>query len=609
MGLTSERILTIWTSAAFDAIFVTALVLIALLPARWMARLTRRAQEAWLIVLVAAALLVALVIALGVVERWLSSPSVPRIAVLAIGSGGLGLVIGGIAMALGWSGRIVSLRVATIMAVVALVVATGLAGFGAPHSTAGSAPPPDRPNLVLISIDTLRADHLGAYGYDRNTSPNLDALALRGTLFETTVVHSNWTLPSHATLFTGLDPFAHGAFGVNSKLAKEHLTLAERLQAAGYRTAAWVGMRPHSYVGAERNFDQGFGSYLHIPHARRFRQGLIARLVDQLVGVFVYRGVGEAGAQVDALLRFLQADHELPFFAFLHLYDTHSRSSGLPYASPRPFLDQFCGDELEGYDGCDTSGACATEHLLRMNAGSEAQPDTRKKDALVCLYDGAIAYVDHELGRIFSLLDRAPFAGRTVIVVTSDHGENFYERGRGGHSFLYEETARVPLIIVAPDGVPGIRVAGVARGVDLLPTILELLGLPLGGTIQGSSLAQVIRAGRVVKESLPVNSLGRYPNEIRTLRTREFKYIQNRPLPGDRFGRASEELYDLGRDPHEQHNLARLRPERLAELRAAMAAREAKSTAILKSLLNGEVEKILVPEAEAARLRSLGYVE
>jgi arylsulfatase A-like enzyme len=188
--------------------------------------------------------------------------------------------------------------------------------------------------------------------------------------------------------------------------------------------------------------------------------------------------------------------------------------------------------------------------------------------------------------------------------VTSDHGENFFERGIGGHRHLYEETARIPLIISVPGTEEARRVEGVARGIDLVPTLLDLLGIPAEGTLQGRSLASFVRQGGRAPE-MPVASLGRNPGEIRTLRSKGLKYFQLQLGPTQSI----EEIYDLGRDPRERHDLAKSQPARLLELRRAMSQAESEGEALRRELFGTGPSPIEVPEVEAERLRALGYAD
>ncbi len=150
------------------------------------------------------------------------------------------------------------------------------------------------PNLIRVSIDTLRADHLGTYGYSKPTSPRLDALGVGGAVFENAYAPAQWTLPSHVSMFTGLDPLAHGVLYPKQSLALEHLTLAERLEAQGYDTVGFIAARRFSFLGADRNIDQGFESYQHSPYPRRFRKGVLLRWLDYAAFKYLDRGLGQA---------------------------------------------------------------------------------------------------------------------------------------------------------------------------------------------------------------------------------------------------------------------------------------------------------------------------
>jgi choline-sulfatase len=423
-----------------------------------------------------------------------------------------------------------------------------------------SAPPPARrPSLLLVTIDTLRADHSSAYGYARDTTPVLSRLAREGALVEQAYAPTATTAPSHASLLTSLYPLSHGVLRNMRPLAASHVTLAERLQAAGYATGAVVS----SLVLTRRwGFAQGF-SFFH----------------DELRG----RDAGgghtpgtpardrRADATTDIALEWLaERDRRAPFFLWVHYFDPHA-----PYAPPAPFDTMF--EPAEG-------GALAKQ---------------------VAAYDGEVAFVDHELGRLLGAVDPE----RTLVVATSDHGEGLEQHGIMGHELhLYEEAVRVPLVWRFPAKVrPSTRLAGPVEHVDIVPTILDLLGLPAEApALQGRSLAGAL-AGKPSRASH-----GRMVFLQRASRTRWGDEIVARGAKfGVRFGRwkyieaeeeGTRELYDLERDPGETVNLAGREP--------AEAARLARAIAAFRARYDRGASPAEEPEADVREdLKALGYTQ
>jgi arylsulfatase A-like enzyme len=480
----------------------------------------------------------------------------------------------------------------------------------------GSREAPTRsPNIILISIDTLRADHLGAYGYARDTSANLDALARDGTLFEHAFAQSPWTLPSHASMMTGLGPVAHGAMDLRGALSEAHETLAERLAREGYDAAAFVGGTRSSFIGAERGLDQGFGFYGHYPHPRPGWGGLLARRLDHARLKWIDRHVGNADAEIAASLRWIETRANQPFFLFLHLFDVHSKTVKLPYEAPEPFRERFCAgvDGVE-FDGCGRAGHCASEYLHDLWSGAVASPSPQTIGRMQCLYDGGIAFVDDELGRLFGALRCLGLWENTLVVVTSDHGEAFFEHGVPDHTELYDEVLHVPLILRGP-GIPkGQRSAESARTVDIAPTILALAGgaaqlgdgrnlFPLPANREGDA-----QGGEVADLAVNKNR-----GDSASLRRGQWKYAVHEPTEHPRVApRPAEELFDLASDPEERTNLVRTASDgRVEELRNELKrVRDQQAERLRERLANGAgATRVHLDADEIERLRVLGYVE
>ncbi|HEY3174514.1 MAG TPA: sulfatase [Candidatus Polarisedimenticolia bacterium] len=420
------------------------------------------------------------------------------------------------------------------------------------------SPDPARPNLLLISLDTLRADHLGAYGYRRPVSPNIDRLAREGTLFERALAQAPWTTPSHMTLFTSLFPSVHAVDAPTTnrqrRLADDKRVLAEILHDAGYATAAFTGS---GAISALYGFWRGFSVYDETDHDDPARGG------EDISGVF------------EGASRWLVDHHDRPFFMFFHSYEVHG-----------PYIHQaFAGEATVG-------------------------DETQKVTAL---YDGDILYADGFIGQLISLLDGLGVKQRTIIVLLSDHGEELQARYPGkrighGHT-VYDELLHVPLIFVAPGRVsPGARVRQMVQTIDVMPTLLEMLGLPAPPGIQGVSFARVFRGEPIVERHAFAEATNNGP-ERKTLRDGRYKYIKVFPRT-DRTAREipvpipEEEFFDLETDPEERRSIMELGGPALDELRRQLSA----IVALNMSRRSQAPEQVL-DEETIRRLKALGYIQ
>jgi arylsulfatase A-like enzyme len=435
----------------------------------------------------------------------------------------------------------------------------------------------------MVSIDTLRADRLGAYGHDRPTSPRLDGLAAEGVLFANAFSHSSKTAPSHMTLMTGLYPEAHRVANVfsNSRrsdsrsLSPEIPLLAEILRDAGYSAAASVS---GGNIRGEIGFSRGFDAYAEHP-------------MRDAVGLF------RAGvAQLDDLAR-----GDEPFFLFIHTYQVHA-----PYFSPQRYRERFVDPAYAGEIIGDRG------ELQRRSGGSYRRiheeffrrvdrEDERDARHLLDLYDACIRYTDDQLGALLDRIDALGLADDTVVIVLSDHGEEFGEHGRFEHDALWEELLRIPLVLRVPErirpGWSGRRVENVVGLVDVLPTLLELLDLPVPSHLQGQSLVAVVDGEAPTRPWLFAQD--RDPGGA-SLRDGDGKLVRNHR--GEAW-----QLFNLARDPAERHDESTLRPDR----KRAAARRIARIIADSRAYwpLAGEGEP-LAPDSELQeQLKALGYVD
>jgi arylsulfatase A-like enzyme len=394
-------------------------------------------------------------------------------------------------------------------------------------------------NLLLITLDTTRADRLGAYGYHVQT-PSLDRLAEEGVLFEQAVSPVPFTLPAHGSLFTGRFPPSHGVRGNGGVFDAGHTTLAEVLEAAGFRTAAFVG----SYVlDSVWGLDQGFDLYsdgFDAPEFTWLPRGQLQRPADRVA---------------DAALRWIHEAQSSRFFAWLHFYDPHA-----PYRPPEPYRT--------------------------VHADSP--------------YDGEIAFVDAQIGRVLRFLEERRLLDRTIVVAIGDHGESLGDHGEQTHGFfVYESVIHVPFIVRAPfSRIRGTRVSAVTRTVDVMPTVLDLLGLRPQPHVEGTSLAPLM-SGVARDPGLHAYAETLFPrqrfgwSDLRSIRSGRFKLIAAPRM----------ELYDLSTDPREETNLYdthRRLGERLAARLHLLERRFGPA--------RPEASAAPLSPVEAARLATLGYV-
>jgi len=376
------------------------------------------------------------------------------------------------------------------------------------------------PNVVIYLVDTLRADHLGLYGYERDTSPMLDRWAAGAVVFERAYAPSSWTRPSIVSLLSGLDPIRHGVEDRLDVVPEDVRLLSEHLQARGYATFAAV---TNPNVLPEWGFGRGFEFFEDLDAA-----GHGAR-ADAVTDWVVTR--------LDTLTR------RRPFFLYLHLLDPHA-----PYDPPPPFDDRY--------------------------PRSPALPADRS----IGRYDGEVAFVDAEFGRLLGALARQGLADDTLLIFVSDHGEELMEHGSMGHGYsLFEEVVRVPLVMHLPRGArAGTRVAAPVSLVDVVPTVLSRLGLPPAPDVDGRDLSPLLDGRDRDFENrelvLSLYTTGTRSNLVRGLLEGPLKYLR-RSRPTE-----SEALFDLERDPHETQDRAALEPGARQRLAAALDARIAQTS-------------------------------
>jgi arylsulfatase A-like enzyme len=435
--------------------------------------------------------------------------------------------------------------------------------WGDPKLLSVPPEPVRRPNLILISVDTLRADHLGLYGYARDTSPNLDRWAAeRAAVFDAFTAASTHTGPSHMTLFTSLPPSVHGVQGHFSPLRARVSTLPELLRASGYATAAFTGGGPlHPRIG----FGRGFDVYRVDPEANR-------------------AGASQAERMVERAQDWLTAQRQRPAFLFLHTFQAHT-----PYAPPERYRSRFEAEERADLETAQTP-------LAQRTAQHRAN------------YDREIRHVDDVLGDLFDWLDREGFTNDTIVVLLSDHGEEFREHGLMGHATLpFQSVLHVPLIIAGP-GIAAQRIEEPIDHASLLPTLLELLEIEPSDPTRGYSFAPRLRgpsgpraARALVSEAWELPDGFEAPSLA--IRVGRNKLIRARSGAGEQ-----SVLFDLSTDPGEQQ--PNVRGDEADRLRAALTAYERDVKQLTQRLRETADDAPVAPPPEAEqRLRELGYIE
>jgi arylsulfatase A-like enzyme len=353
-------------------------------------------------------------------------------------------------------------------------------------------------NLILISIDTLRADHLGSYGYYIEMSPNIDNFASEGVRFSRAISQSSWTLPAHASLFTGFYPSSHGAVNKQRSIPPSFLMLGEILRNAGYRSAAFTG---GGYLNPKYGFEQGFMDYRHFN-----------RLDSDDVWSFV-DGVGER-----------------PFFLFLHTYNVHN------YYVPPDLMGFISGEFKEDYQELENIMSFVENHLLE-DLDEESR---RVMEHLHDRYNISILAIDQQFGSFWRGLEEKGLLDNTIVVFFSDHGEEFGEHGRTFHGgTLFNDQVHVPLLMKLPDGIAKRKVVKeVVELMDVFPTVLEYLGLPVPEGIDGQSLVPLIEGEDVSIDGLGFSELSYHITEKYAVCGESMKLVyspvtENLPLPGN----------------------------------------------------------------------------
>jgi arylsulfatase A-like enzyme len=440
-------------------------------------------------------------------------------------------------------------------ATVVVLAAAGLLAANSPPPAAGGAPAAAALGCILISIDTLRADHLGAYGYGLPTSPEIDGFRRDAVLFSAAIAQAPSTLASHASMLTSLLVPQHGAsFKLGTALAPEVTTLAEILREHGIHT---LSFNEGGQIAPRSGLGRGFNHYRSTP---------------------IGPGSSSLASEVGRAAAWLRSHRGQPFFLFLHTYQVHH-----PYTPDPRHLAMV---EAAAYRGLLPAGETPLAVLDAVNQGqlALARADLRH---IVATYDAQVRAMDDGFGELIAFLKEQGLYDRTTIVFTSDHGEEFGEHGRvGWHSHtLYDELLRVPLLIKYPSGAhAGETVRRQVRVVDVAPTVLASLAVAPPAGLQGLDLTPLVR-GRPEPARLAVSNLD--GGGVASIRTLRWKLVGNH-------------LFDLARDPGETRDVS----SRYGEIAAYLGGRR---QALLAAAPSHAGPRVDLAGEDAASLRSLGY--
>ncbi|MEA5388231.1 sulfatase [Haloarculaceae archaeon H-GB11] len=485
-------------------------------------------------------------------------------------------------------------------------------------------------NVLFVVMDTVRKDNLSVYGYDRETTPNLAEFADEATVFEQAVAPAPWTLPVHASMFTGLYPSEHGASQENPYLEGAR-TLAESLSAAGYDTSCYSS---NAWITPYTNLTDGFddqdnffqvmpGEFLSGPLSKAWKtmndsdtlRGVADRIVE--IGNFFHEHLAAGGGGdsktpkvIDRTQSFVD-DSDGPFFSFINLMDAH-----LPYHPPEEFAEEFA-------PGVDSTEVC--QNSKEYNSGAR-DIDDDEWDAITGLYDAEIAHIDDQLGRLFDHLKAEGLWEETMVVVCADHGELLGEHALYGHEFcIYDPLVNVPLLVKHPDLETGRDESTQVETLDLYHTVLDATGATgLGEPLdEGRSLLSdtypegkdddvayveyhrpVVELNQLENKAssagIDLDEQSRFYSRMRAARRPDAKYIRNERIP--------DEAYRLDSDPGERENVAREGDAAIAEVEAALSAFEERVGGEWSDVDGDDVLSDMGDEAKD-RLRDLGYID
>ena len=434
----------------------------------------------------------------------------------------------------------------------------------------------DKPNIILIISDALRSDHLGCYGYSRNTSPNIDRIAREGIIFNRAYAQSNWTLPSTGTLFTSLYPISHNILSKKKSVPKESKTLIENLKVAGYRTA---GFSKSPFFWGNFGFRRGFD------HFYLGQSNFICKSWPSVISNILKRLFMPTDENLTRqALSWIKSNKSHKFFVYFHYMATH-----VPYRIPKAYEKIYVKEDIP-------------DRIYSPFHSVEITPAQKRN--LIDRYDGTIRFIDDQIGKLVDLLQSLDLKEDTLLIIAADHGEAFGEHGDWEHGHtLYQETIKIPLIIWYPkiryNQIVSNELAGL---IDIKPTILNIVGIKQSEIYQGKDLIS-----QITKEDSLYQQKGSR-EEIFSEGRRGLRCIitsTNWKLISKKTKRKIElELYNLEQDPQEKHNVVNLYPEIAKNLQKRLTSRfkefEKQALKPAKASISAETRR---------RLKSLGYIQ
>ncbi|MFC1677128.1 sulfatase [Planctomycetota bacterium] len=440
-------------------------------------------------------------------------------------------------------------------------------------------------NVLLIGIETLRADHVSCLGYHRNTTPTLDKLARKGVVFSGAMATSSWTLPAVTSVFTSLYPGVHKTTGTQRRLSENITTLTEILKENNYSTAAFVS---NPTLDSPCGLSKGFQLY----------DDFSVRL-DTSLNLFENNPLDNQGNYISMTsepvnrpaISWLNKNHQKPFFMFVFYYDPH-----YDYVPPAPFDTAFDPDYKGRIDGCG---------IIREPRKS-TRPAQRDLDHIIALYDGEILYTDGYIAELLEKFKELEILDDTLVVVFGDHGDEFYEHGSTGHGHsLYKELIHIPLIFSWPTTIPqNKQIDAIVSQIDVMPTVLDYLGIKYDGFMQGDSLRPLIESQKeklhnTVYAEVSIHNNNHFAAAI----SKDNKFILD-------LNTDDKQLFDLNEDTNEQLNLYKERPANLIPLEADLTQWRAKNNKFANQFGgNEDSNKVEPDETRLRELKALGYLQ
>lgn len=477
------------------------------------------------------------------------------------------------------------------------------------------------PNVIFIVLDTARSKSFSCYGYPRSTTPNIDRIAQESVIFENALSASPWTLPSHASMFTGLYPSSHGCHEKHKFLNPDLNTIPKVLKSLGYKT---FGISNNTWVSKNFGFDEGFDKFINLWQLLQSETDLAAptskgmdkylkalkvmlhgnpmtNIVNGLYGKFFWRRYDYGARRINRILKKIikkEFEKSQPFFLFINYLEPH-----LTYKAPEPYFGRFLPKNSTKNE------ARAVKQDAWAYMGGLLPLKGKDHELLTALYDGEIAYLDYRIGEIYNFLSEKKLLDNSLLIITSDHGENIGEHSLMDHQYcLYDTLLKVPLIIRYPALFkPGERNSDIVQTVDLFPTLLEILELKDIPGIEGVSLLKNNADRFALSEYLapqpsmeaifrkyPKGDFRKYDRSLFSLRTRDWKLI----VSSD----GCDELYNISEDPEETSNLINVLPDVYKELRKKIEDWQGRKQFGIK-----EEDDINISDEIKKRLESLGY--